>query len=86
MGPLGGRRDAEDRAEPAVLDDRELAEHLAAVHVEQARVDLGPAGHGADVPQLVTVLGERARLHLETVTGHRSIQTGTGRVTGQRSL
>ena len=39
--------------------------HLCLVHADEALVDLGPGGHGADVPELVGVLGKGARLHLE---------------------
>ena len=39
--------------------------YLGLVHSDQALVDFGPGGNGADVPQLVGVLGERTRLHLQ---------------------
>lgn len=39
--------------------------HLCLVHADEALVDLGPGGHGADVPELVGVLGKGACLHLK---------------------
>lgn len=39
--------------------------HLCLVHSDEALVDLGPGGHGADVPELVGVLGKGACLHLK---------------------
>ena len=39
--------------------------YLGFIHSDQALVDLGPVGDSADVPQLIGVLCERTRLHLQ---------------------
>lgn len=39
--------------------------HLCLVHADEALVDLGPGGHGTDVPELVGVLSKGTRLHLK---------------------
>ena len=51
-----------------MLDDRELAEHLGSIHLDQAGEHLAPVGHCANVPQLVAVLVEGARLDLVDVS------------------
>ena len=60
--------ETEQRAKERVLDDREFAEHLGSIHLDQAGEHLAPVGHGADVPQLVAVLVEGARLDLVDVS------------------
>lgn len=58
------RLDGEQAAELKVLDHRKLLQALCLVHADEALVDLGPGGHGTDVPELVGVLSKRACLHL----------------------
>lgn len=58
------RLDGEQAAELKVLDHRELLQALCLVHADEALVDLRPGGYGTDVPELVGMLSEGARLHL----------------------
>ena len=58
------RREAQQRAEQKVLDDRELFQHLRHIHLLQALVDLAPRRHRRDVVQDGAVLVERPALEL----------------------
>lgn len=64
---------AQELTHSAVEESRNVAEqpppahstHLCLVHADEALVDLGPGGHGADVPELVGMLSKGACLHLK---------------------
>ena len=59
-----GRSKAEQGAKKGVLDDRELAEHLGPIHLDEAGEHFAPVRNCTDVPKLVAVLVEGPDLTL----------------------